>query len=194
METHHDGSVDGSDSFISSGGSSAPSSNRRVTVLYGSQMGTTRAAAELVARFLTANGFAVAGPVSLNRFMQRPERLATLSFVVLCVATFWRGAFTDDAAAGAAYLLKPDLQTGKRKGWLKAVSFAVCGQGSSSYELFNQAARVLDARFAKLGGRRLLPALLHDVDGPAPLQGALASWLDDLLAAFEAANSDSGND
>lgn len=59
---------------------------------------------------------------------------------------------------------------------MKDTKFAVFGLGDSSYVYFNKAAKDLDTRFAKLGGKRLVNVGLGDDKDEDRYEHAWYEW------------------
>lgn len=126
-----------------------------LTVVYGSQTGNAKRAAEallaeagakgLKARLLRADAYPLA---ELKRETQ----------LVVVISTQGDGDPPDDARGFVEHLL------GRRAPKLEGLRFAVLGLGDSSYAKFCEMGRVLDARLAELGGTRLSPLGEADVD------------------------------
>jgi sulfite reductase alpha subunit-like flavoprotein len=160
----------------------ATSNPRRVTVIYATQMGAAQTTATMIADVLSAAGWAVSGPLAMNRFMDRRAKLVKTRFVIAVTSTFWRGDPPDMGRPFFAWLDQPEHRRGRRKGLLAEVSYAVVGLGSSTYELYNAAAKHLDARFDQLGARRLVKPHLHDEETNGVIATELGPWLDKCLA------------
>jgi sulfite reductase (NADPH) flavoprotein alpha-component len=143
-----------------------------LTVVYGSQTGNAKRAAEallaeagakgLKARLLRADAYPLA---ELKRETQ----------LVVVVSTQGEGDPPDDARGFVEHLL------GRRAPKLEGLRFAVLGLGDSSYAKFCEMGRVLDARLAELGGLRLAPLGEADVD----IDTVANPWRADVLRALE---------
>ena len=128
---------------------------RRLTVLYGSQTGNARRAAEKLAAEAEAAGLRV----RLQRADTYPTReLAGERLLYLVISTQGEGDPPDDAIGLVEFLL------GRRAPKLPELKFAVLGLGDSSYADFCGIARRLDARLAELGAQRVQPLAEADLD------------------------------
>ncbi|MGL6290726.1 MAG: diflavin oxidoreductase, partial [Silanimonas sp.] len=143
-----------------------------LTVVYGSQTGNAKRAAEallaeagakgLKARLLRADAYPLA---ELKRETQ----------LVVVVSTQGDGDPPDDARGFVEHLL------GRRAPKLEGLRFAVLGLGDSSYAKFCEIGRVLDARLAELGGTRLVALGEADVD----IDTVANPWRAAVLRALE---------
>jgi len=151
----------------------APVEVDTLTIVYGSQTGNAKRAAEallaeagtrgLKARLLRADAYPLA---ELKRETQ----------LIVVISTQGDGDPPDDARGFVEHL------TGRRAPKLEGLRFAVLGLGDSSYAKFCEIGRVLDARLAELGGTRLAPLGEADVD----IDTVAVPWRADVLRALEA--------
>lgn len=133
----------------------AAGSTARLTVLYGSQTGNARRAAEQVAAEAEAAGLSVR-LVRADAYSTR--ELAGEKLLYLVISTQGEGDPPDDAIGLVEFI------GGKRAPKLPELKYAVLGLGDSSYVEFCGIARTLDARLAELGGQRLQPLAEADLD------------------------------
>lgn len=154
-------------------GTTADAAVDTLTIVYGSQTGNAKRAAEsllseagaqgLKARLLRADAYPLAE-------LKRETRL------VVVISTQGDGDPPDDARGFVEHLL------GRRAPKLDDLRFAVLGLGDSSYAKFCEIGRVLDARLAELGGTRLAALGEADVD----IDTVATPWRADVLRALEA--------
>lgn len=142
---------------------------QRLTIVYGSQTGNARRAAEALAQQAEAAGLAV----RLLRADAYPQReLAQERLLYVVISTQGEGDPPDDSIGLVEFL------RGKRAPKLPELKYAVLGLGDSSYADFCGIAARLDARLAELGGSRLFPAGLADLD----IDTVAAPWREQALA------------
>lgn len=154
--------------LVPGGANAERAEEQRLTVLYGSQTGNARRAAERLASDAEAAGLRV----RLQRADTYPTReLAAERLLYLVISTQGEGDPPDDAIGLVEFL------QGRRAPKLPELKFAVLGLGDSSYADFCGIARRIDARLAELGGQRLQPLAEADLD----IDSVAAPWREQVL-------------
>jgi sulfite reductase alpha subunit-like flavoprotein len=169
-----------------------------ILILYGSQTGTSKAAAQAIAAQLpTAVPGAVAvGPWTLDDFLTEHSAPWT-SLVVIVTSSFGRG----DAPRNARqFRLLCDYWVdtyGKATGDgdeeerpLTGLQFALCGLGDSAYRTFQENPRALVAGLTAAGARLVGTVGVCDKASEAPeddQQAQIDAWRKDLWAPLETA-------
>ena len=139
------------------------------TIIYGSQTGNARRAAEALHAKLDAAGL----PARLLRADAYSTReLANERLLYLVISTQGEGDPPDDAIGLSEFLL------GRRAPKLPQLQFAVLGLGDTSYADFCGIARKLDARLAELGATRVQTLGEADLD----IDTVAAPWREQALA------------
>lgn len=132
-----------------------PTSAPRLSVVYGSQTGNAKRLAEQLAKNAESAGL----QVRLLRADAYPTReLKSERLLIVVISTQGDGDPPDDARGFVDFLL------GKRAPELPELKFGVLGLGDSSYPLFCEIGKRLDARLAELGATRLLDRADADID------------------------------
>ncbi|OMC36024.1 sulfite reductase subunit alpha [Mycobacterium sp. GA-1841] len=138
-------------------------------------MGNAEDAAMTFAEATTAAGIP-AEAVELNQV--ELDQLNTATHFIVVTSTFGDGEFPDTAT-----LFWEAISASTAR--LEHLSFAVLALGDTSYELFCQAGKLLDARLEELGAIRLADRV--DVDGY--YEEPAAAWTTDLVKQLTAAQS-----
>lgn len=146
-----------------------------LVVAYGTDMGNAEDAAMSFAEAATAAGIP-AEAVELNQV--ELNRLGTTTHFIVVTSTFGDGEFPDTAT-----LFWEAISAATAR--LEHMSFAVLALGDTSYELFCNAGKLLDARLEELGATRLADRV--DVDGY--YEEPAAAWTTDLVKQLVAAHA-----
>lgn len=132
-----------------------PAAGDTLTVVYASQTGNAKRIAEALARDAEASGLRV----RLLRADAYPLReLASERFLTIVASTQGDGDPSDDAKGFFEFL------EGRRAPALADLRYAVLALGDSSYPLYCEIGRRIDARLAALGAQRFAPLGEADVD------------------------------
>ena len=154
---------------------SAAGAGRRLSVIWGSSLGTARDIAEEIAERAEADGFEV-------RVRSMDDALGTIpdERVVIAVTATYNGKAPDSAVKAEAA-----LDAGMFDGveW-KTTKFAVLGVGSSSWPNYQAFPQRVDAAFAATGAERLVPLGAADTEGD--FDGAVGRFLTQLWTALGA--------
>lgn len=145
----------------------APVVGQRMTILWGSQTGTSESLAKKAAKTLSAKGHQV---TVTDMAAIEADSLSSMEKLLVITSTYGDGEPPDNAMALHEALHgegAPDLSN---------TSFSVLGLGDSEYPDFNQCAKEFDAVLEKLGGTRLAPLIESDVDYDEPFD----TWLNQL--------------
>jgi len=164
---------------LASGAAAAPASasapqadaadRARLTILYGSQTGNARRAAEGLLAQVQAAGL----PARLVRADAYATReLAGERLLYVVISTQGEGDPPDDSIGFVEFL------QGRRAPRLPDLKFAVLGLGDTSYADFCGIARRIDARLSELGAQRVADPGLADLD----IDTVATPWRDIALA------------
>ncbi len=140
---------------------------RKITILSASQTGNARSVANQLLNHLKNTGItATISSVADYKIKQ----LAHEDIVLLISSTQGEGEAPEEAIVFYKALFS------KKAPDLSKVHFSILALGDSSYPDFCQAGKDFDAQFAALGGKRLSPLALCDLD----FQDAADAWLQDI--------------
>ncbi|MFD7136920.1 sulfite reductase subunit alpha [Streptomyces sp. NPDC059894] len=144
-----------------------------VDVLFGTQTGNAEfLAGELVAG-ARARGL---GGTATALDAVTPEKLASMSHVLVVTSTYGEGEMPDNAG-----LFWEALQAGTAPR-LEGLRYAVLGLGDRGYDDFCQAAKLIDTRLEQLGATRVHDRVDCDVDFEEPAAAWTAAVLDRVAA------------
>ncbi len=145
---------------------------------YGSDMGTAEYLAMQLADAAKAAGIDVT-ETELNDISLDDLRAAT--HLVVVTSTFGEGDVPDNATVFWEDLSRRDADPAG----LDHLSYTVLALGDSSYLLFCNAGRIIDARLAELGARRLAERVELD----CYREGDARGWLADTVTMLDEANT-----
>ncbi len=148
-----------------------------LTILFGSQTGTSESLAKQAAKEAGKRGFAA---TILDVATVTVEQLPSHSNLLLITSTYGDGEPPDSAKA-----LHSALLAAPASGQLAAVNYSVCSLGDTNYTLFCQAGKDFDSHLEKLGAKRVSPRVDCDVD----YEAAFTGWLDSALGSFSSAGA-----
>lgn len=148
---------------------------QRLTVLYGSSLGTARDIAAEIAERANLDGFETAVRSMDEALLGR--HLPENKVIVLVTATY-NGRAPDTAVETERAL---DADTFRQADWTGA-KFAVLGIGNSQWPNYQHFPRRIDAAFAATGATRLLPRA--EADGLGDFDGAVARFVRDLWTSL----------
>jgi cytochrome P450 / NADPH-cytochrome P450 reductase len=148
---------------------------KRLSVIWGTSLGTARDIAEEIAERAEADGFEV-------RVRSMDEALGTIpeERVVVAVTATYNGKAPDSAVEAEAAL---DAGAFDAVQW-PTTKFAVLGIGSSSWPNYQAFPKRIDAAFEKTGAERLVP--LGEADTEGDFDGAVSAFLTQLWTALGA--------
>jgi sulfite reductase (NADPH) flavoprotein alpha-component len=144
-----------------------------LTILFGSQSGTSELLAKRAAKEAGKRGFA-ATVIDMAAF--GADQLAQEKNVLVITSTHGDGEPPDNAKALHSAL------AGEGAPRLGHIRYSVCGLGDTNYIHFCQAARDFDARFAGLGASRASTRAECDLD----YEETFKAWLDSALGVLAA--------
>lgn len=153
---------------------------RPATVLFGSQTGNARRAAEALHAKLEAAGLP-ARLLGADAYATR--ELASERLLYIVISTQGEGDPPDDAIGFTEFL------SGKRAPKLPGLKFAVLGLGDTSYADFCGIARKIDTRLAELGAQRVADVGLADLD----IDTVAAPWSEAALVQARDVMKDSAH-
>lgn len=147
-----------------------------VTVLYGSQTGTSEGLAKKLLKTLKKGNFS---PEVHDMATYDRTKLSTEKNLLIITSTYGDGEPPDAAAELHGWLMGADAPS------LAGVSFSVLALGDTSYPDFCKCGIEFDTRLEALGGTRIYPRVDVDVDPDAPF----AEWSKGVLTLLAPAGT-----
>jgi sulfite reductase (NADPH) flavoprotein alpha-component len=132
-----------------------PSSALPLTILFGTQTGTTGSLAKKVAKAAQTYNLA---PTVTDFASYEPANLAKETHVLILTSTYGDGEPPDSVKTFYDHLHSASAPS------LENIAYSVLGLGDSGYPEFNQCARDIDSRLAALGATRIADPVFCDVD------------------------------
>ncbi|HLN73917.1 MAG TPA: assimilatory sulfite reductase (NADPH) flavoprotein subunit [Prolixibacteraceae bacterium] len=147
------------------------SNSQKLSILYGTHTGRSKALAQKLADTLTRQGVSVK-TVSMDEYKTR--ELSSETHLVVIVSTHGEGEPPAMAEDFHGFI------TGKRAPQLPNLSYAVVALGDKSYRLFCKTGTDIDSSFKQLGAKAILPILKLDVD----FEEEADRWIGQFAATF----------
>ena len=143
-------------------------------ILYGSQTGTAKLAAEELERELCRYDYKTS-TMAMNSYdiMDLPEE----NFIIFIVSTTGYGEAPSNMKNFWKFLLRKDLPEDS----LENLKFTIFGLGDSSYEKFNYVAKMLNNRLKQLSAELIYPVGLGDDQHDFGYEGEFDPWCKDLI-------------
>ncbi len=153
----------------------AAGAGQRLSVIYGTSLGTARDIAEEIVERASADGFEA-------RAVSMDEALNTLpeDRVIVAVTATYNGRAPDSALAAEAAI---DAGQFAGAAW-PDTRFAVLGIGNSQWPNYQAFPKKIDAAFEATGAKRLCPR--GEANGDGDFDGGVSTFLKDLWAALGA--------
>ncbi|MGL5017054.1 MAG: flavodoxin domain-containing protein [Luteolibacter sp.] len=145
-----------------------------VTILWGSQTGSSEALGKKLTKTLAAKGHS---PTLRDMADVSPQDLTSLENLLIITSTYGDGEPPDNAATLHAALHAADAPS------LDSLNFAVLALGDSSYPDFCKCGNDFANRLTSLGAKQLIPIIEADVDYDEPFARFVAQLEATLVAA-----------
>ena len=149
-----------------------------VTILYGSETGTTAKAAKALQSKFKAAGISSA-VIPMNKI--DVESLPEKKKLVLMTCTYGAGEFPAMAQEFWENLSDESLDDD----FLEGVEFGVFGLGSKAFKQFCEAAHQLDERMEELGAERVVDCGEGNEKDPQQYKTAFEPWSKEAVEAFK---------
>jgi sulfite reductase (NADPH) flavoprotein alpha-component len=167
------GYLAGSNSQAQEKAPATTSASQPVTVLYGTESGNSEALAGQLAKQAKQKGYK---PQLLNMSDATLANVKDAQRLLVVVSTWGDGEPPESSEAFYNELMEADIA-------LNGVEFSVCALGDTSYDLFCQTGKDLDARLEKLGAKRLVDRVDCDLEFDEPFSNWSQSIWSELGAA-----------
>ncbi|KAK6532700.1 NAPDH-dependent diflavin reductase [Arthrobotrys megalospora] len=147
--------------------------NRRITLLYASETGTTEDYAEELGRTLERLHFKVR---RMEMDLFEPKQLLTTPFAIFMCPTTGQGDMPENMQKFWRFLLRKKLPPNL----LQNMNFTTFGLGDSTYPKFNWAIKKLHKRLLQLGGSEFYIRGEGDEQHEEGIDGTLIPWVEGL--------------
>jgi len=148
-----------------------------INVLYASETGNTEDVAIRLGRDLKNREV----PVKVQSFAEvELEDIKSMKTVIVLAATAGQGEIP-----GGAIPAHEEMKSCTELDCLKGIKFAVFGMGDSSYIYFNEAAKLFQKEFSRLGGEEVIPIGMGDDQHEEKYETALAEWWPEFTDALK---------
>lgn len=148
-----------------------------LTILFGSQTGTTENLARKVASEAGKRGFV---PNVIDMAQYAPENIKQENRLLILTSTYGDGDPPDNARGLWSFLKAEGAPR------LGSLEYSVLGLGDTNYEKFCQCAKDFDQCLEILGGKRIHPRFDCDVE----YEELFHKWIDGVLPALERSGAD----
>lgn len=143
-------------------------------ILYGSQTGTAKFAAEELQRELfKLNFISKINEMDSYNCLNLPEE----NFIIFIISTTGYGEFPSNSKNFWNFLMRKDLPEDS----LENINYTVFGLGDSSYEKFNQCAKLLNSRLSQLSANLFHPVALGDDQHDFGYEAEFDPWLKSVV-------------
>lgn len=148
--------------------------NHEICILYGSQTGTAKFAAEELERELSRFEYkSLLMAMDSYDFMNLPDE----NFIIFVVATTGYGEAPSNMKTFWKFLLRKDLPEDS----LENLNYTIFGLGDSSYEKYNYTAKILNNRLKQLSANLIYPVGLGDDQHDFGYEGEFDPWCKELI-------------
>ncbi|MFK5924545.1 MAG: flavodoxin domain-containing protein [Verrucomicrobiota bacterium] len=160
---------------------SAPAEATPITILWGSQTGTSETLANKFAKLGKKSGLA---PTVIDLADFPHEQLVEESHLIIITSTYGDGEPPDNAANFHQFLHSDSAPK------LESLNYSVLAIGDSSYPDFCKCGIEIDERLQKLGAKKMFNRIDCDVD----FEDEFATWTQGIIDAMGLVSSDDDDD